>query len=311
MKYVITGGAGFIGSHIVEELVSQGHEVVVIDNLYNTTKDKIKSSLKKIRFVKGDVRNLELLKKEFEGADFVLHLAALISVTESVRKPEEYHEVNVGGTRNVLEAAKLNNVKRVVFSTSCAVYGSTQTVPQDEKLQPMPMSPYAENKLEGEKLCKEYYEKHGLKTICLRYFNVFGPRQDPKSPYAGVISIFAQKLLDNVQPTIFGDGEQTRDYVFVKNVVQANLLACKAEKGFGEIFNIGTEKETSVNTILNLLNKYLGKDAKPIYAPAREGEMSRACADCTKAKKTLGYKVTYSFEQGLKENLEWLKQQNR
>jgi len=308
MKYIITGGAGFIGSHIVEELVRQAQEVVVIDNLYNTSKDKIKPSLKKIRFVKGDVRNLELLKKEFKGADFVLHLAALISVTESVKKPEEYHEVNVGGTRNVLEAAKLNNVKRVVFSSSCAVYGSTDKVPQDESLKPTPMSPYAENKLEGEKLCKEYYKSHGLKTICLRYFNVFGPRQDPKSPYAGVISIFAQKLLDNVQPTIFGDGEQTRDYVFVKNVVQANLLACKTEKGFGEIFNIGTEKETSVNTILKLVNKGFGKDIKPIYAPAREGEMARACADCTKAKKTLGYKVNYSFENGLAQTISWLQE---
>jgi len=308
MKYIITGGAGFIGSHIVEELVRQGQEVVVIDNLYNTTKDKIKRCLKKIRFVKGDVRDIELLKKEFKGADFVLHLAALISVTESVRKPEEYREVNVGGTRNVLEASKLNNVKRVVFSSSCAVYGSTGKVPQDESLEPMPMSPYAENKLEGEKLCKEYYKNHGLKTVCLRYFNVFGPRQDPKSPYAGVISIFAQKLLDNEQPTIFGDGEQTRDYVFVKNVVQANLLACKAEKGFGEVFNIGTEKEISVNTILKLVNKGFGKDIKPIFAPAREGEMSRACADCTKAKKVLGYRVNYSFEHGLTQTISWLQE---
>lgn len=307
MRYVVTGGSGFIGSHIVEELVKQNQDVVVIDNLYNTTKDKIKSSLKKIRFVEGDIRDLELLKKEFKGADYVLHLAALISVTESVRKPEEYHEVNVGGTRNVLEAARINNVKRVVLSSSCAVYGSTKKVPQDESLKPMPMSPYAENKLEGEKLCKEYYQKHGLKTICLRYFNVFGPRQDPKSPYAGVIPIFVQKLLDNEQPTIFGDGEQTRDYVFVKNIVAANLLACKAEKGFGEIFNIGTEKETSVNTILKLLNKHLGKNAKPVYAPAREGEMARACADCTKAKKALGYKVIYSFEEGLAQTISWLK----
>ncbi len=317
MRYVVTGGAGFIGSHLVEELVKRGQDVVVIDNLSNGRLERLKKFMDKIRFVKGDILDIELLKKEFLNADYVLHYAALISVTESVQHPDQCMRINVDGTRNVLEAAMLCKVKRVVFASSCAVYGDTKIVPTKEDSKLNPLSPYAASKVEGEKLLKQYYEEHGLETIAFRYTNVFGPRQDPSSPYAGVISIFIKKILNNEQPIIYGDGEQTRDFVFVKNIVEANMLACKAkkvknEKGidiFGNIFNISTQKEVSVNKLFSTINKLTHKKIKPIMAPAREGEIRRSCADCSKAKKFLGYKSKHSFEHGLKKTISWVKQQ--
>ncbi|MBU1199346.1 MAG: NAD-dependent epimerase/dehydratase family protein [Nanoarchaeota archaeon] len=310
MKYVVTGGAGFIGSHIVEELVKKGEDVVVIDNLSagtNNLPDLPKDILEKIKFIKGDICDLNLLKEEFQDVDFVLHHAALISVRESVEKKDEYTAVIHEGTRNILEAARLNNVKRVVFASSCAVYGNTNIIPQTEQLETNPLSPYAELKLSAEKLCNEYYKKHGLKTIILRYFNVFGPRQSPDSTYAGVIPLFIKKVLNNETPNIYGDGEQTRDFVFVKDIVNVNLLACKANAGFGEPINIGTGQETSVNKILFLINKHLNKNVKPNFAPEKKEELKRACSDNTKAEKLLGFKAKYGFEQGLKETIEWIK----
>jgi len=307
MKYVITGGAGFIGIHLVEELVSRGEDVVVIDNFSNSRKGLLKKAWNKIKLIKGDVRDFKLLKKEFKNTDFVLHHAALISVINSLKNPELYKEVNVGGTRNVLDAARVNNVKRVVFASSCAVYGDTGIIPQTESLEPRPLSPYAKFKLEGERLCKEYYNKYDLKTIVLRYFNVFGPGQNPNSPYAGVIPLFIKKVLNNEKPVIYGCGDQTRDFVFVKSIVKANLLACKAKIGFGEAINIGSGKETSVNQILMLINKYLNKDVKPVFAPERKGELRRSCSDNTKAERILGYKEEYGFEQGLRATIKWVK----
>ncbi|KYK25286.1 hypothetical protein AYK26_02280 [Euryarchaeota archaeon SM23-78] len=310
MKYVITGGAGFIGSHLVEELVKIGADVVVIDNLSIGRKEVLRDVLNQISFVKGDITDFELLKKELEGCDFVLHHASLISVIESVEKPELYRKVNLEGTRNVLEAARLNNVKRVIFSSSCAVYGNTDKIPQTESMKPEPLSPYAQFKLKAEKLCDEYYKKHKLKTFILRYFNVFGPRQSSESQYAGVIPLFIKKVLNNETPIIYGDGNQTRDFVFVKDIVKANLLACKAKAGFGEPMNIGSGKEIRVNQILRLINKNLNKEIKPLFAPERKGELRRACSDNSKAEKMLGYKNKYDFEQGLRATIEWVKQAN-
>nr|MCK4929920.1 NAD-dependent epimerase/dehydratase family protein [Nanoarchaeota archaeon] len=201
--------------------------------------------------------------------------------------------------------------KRVIFSSSCAVYGDTDQIPTKEDVQTNPLSPYAQLKLEGEKLCKEYYKKYGLKTISLRYFNVFGPKQNPDSEYAGVIPLFIKKVLNNKHPIIYGDGKQTRDFVFVKNIVNANLLACRANNGFGESINIGSGKETSVNRILMLINKYLNKQIKPRFASERKGELRRSCSDNSKAENILGYKEKYGFEEGLKVTIEWVKQRNK
>ena len=309
MKYIVTGGAGFIGSHLVDELVRRGEEVVVVDNLVTGNKENLKNAYSKIRFAQGDIKNLGFLKKEFKGADFVLHHAALISVVESMSKPEDYELNNVQGTRNVLEAARINNVKRVVFSSSGAVYGN-QPIPFTEETQTELLSNYAKNKFEGEKLCKEYYDKHGLKTVIFRYANVFGPRQDPKSDYAGVISIFIKKLLRGEIPNIYGDGEQTRDFVYVKNIVEANILACKAESGFGEPINIGAGKETSVNELYRTISKILGNKENPNYAPAREGEARKAFLDITKAGRILGYKCRYDLMTGIKDTVEWFRQKS-
>jgi len=309
MRYLVTGGAGFIGSHVVEELVRKGQYITVIDNLATGKKERLMPFMDQIRFVQGDVRDDDLLNREMKGIDYVIHLAALISVVESVEQPELYHDVNVNGTRKLLDAAKRYGVKRFIVPSSCAVYGDLKKLPFKENTIPKPASPYGQNKLEIEKLCKEYDDKLGLRTFTLRFFNVFGPRQEPKSAYAGVISIFIQKIIDNESPKIFGDGKQTRDFIYVKDVVNALLKACKAEKGFGEVYNIGSEREISVNEIFKIISKILKKNIKPVYAPARKGEVKRALSDCSKAKKAMGFSLKFDFEKGLKETINWMKNQ--
>ena len=309
MKYVVTGGAGFIGSHLTQELVDQGEEVTVIDDLSTGNQQRLKNISDKIRIVKGDIRDLEFLKKEFKGVDFVLHQAALISVPESIEKKELYKEVNVTGTGNVLEAARTNKVKRVIFSSSAAVYGDTESLPVKESTELKPLSPYAEFKIKGEQMCAEYYQKHGLKTIVLRYFNVFGPGQDPESEYAVVIPLFIKKVLENKSPIIYGDGDQTRDFIYIRNIVHANMLALKTDnqEAFGNPINIGSGQEISINQLLRLVNKNLGKKIEPEFSPEREGDIRHSCSDISKAKELLGYGNKYSFEQGLKETIEWFK----
>ena len=309
MKYVVTGGAGFIGSHLTQELVDQGEEVTVIDDLSTGNQQRLKNISDKIRIVKGDIRDLEFLKKEFKGVDFVLHQAALISVPESIEKKELYKEVNVTGTGNVLEAARTNKVKRVIFSSSAAVYGDTESLPVKESTELKPLSPYAEFKIKGEQMCAEYYQKHGLKTIVLRYFNVFGPEQDPESEYAVVIPLFIKKVLENKSPIIYGDGDQTRDFIYIRNIVHANMLTLKTDnqEAFGNPINIGSGQEISINQLLRLVNKNLGKKIEPEFSPEREGDIRHSCSDISKAKELLGYGNKYSFEQGLKETIEWFK----
>ncbi len=309
MRYLVTGGAGFIGSHVVEELVKKGQYITVIDNLATGKKERLAPFMDQIRFVQGDVRDDDLLNREMKGVDYVIHLAALISVVESVEQPELYRDVNVNGTRKLLEVAKRYGVKCFVVPSSCAAYGDLKKQPFKESMAPKPASPYGENKLEIERLCKEYYEKYGLRTFALRFFNVYGPRQDPKSAYAGVISIFIQKIINGEAPTIFGNGKQTRDFIYVKDIVAIVLKACKAEKGFGDFYNIGSEKEISVNDIFKMISKLVKKDIKPVYAPARKGEIKRALSDCSKAKKVLGFSTKYKFEEGLKETVNWMKGQ--
>lgn len=306
MKYLVTGGAGFIGSHIVDELLKQDNEVTIVDNLFS---GKLKNiDAKKVKFVNADIRDFEILKKECKGADFILHQAARRSVPASFEEPEEYHDVNINGTRNVLEAARLNDVKRVVFASSSSVYGNVDQFPQKESFDPDPISPYALTKLAGEKYLNLYYKIYGLKTFSLRYFNVFGPRQDPNSKYAVVIPIFIHHVLNNTQPTIDGDGLQSKDFSFVKNVVEANLLACSAKKGFGEAFNIANGEGMSVNDLLKNINKICSKSIKPLYGPPRIGDVRKSWADVAKAKEYLGYEPKVDLVQGLKRTIEWFKE---
>lgn len=305
MKYLVTGGAGFIGSNIVLELVRKGHEVGVIDNLSFGKIENLELVKDKIKFVEGDIRDLDLLEKEFKGVDFVLHQAALRSVPESFKKSEEYFDVNVNGTKNVLEAALRNNVKKVVFASSAAVYGDSEELPQKEDTMASPKSPYAQSKLDGERLCKEYSE-NGLKILMLRYFNVFGPMQDPSSEYSNVIPKFIKLVLEGIQPTIFGDGKQSRDFIYVKDVVKANLKAC--EEGIsGEVINIARGKGISVNGLLSNINSILGGEIRAKFEGSREGDVKHMLADISKQKKLLKIEPDYSFEEGLKETIDWFK----
>jgi len=304
MKYLVTGGAGFIGSHIVEELVRKGEEVTVIDNLSFGKLENLEKVNDKINFIEGDIRNLELLQNEFEGADFILHQAALRSVPKSLEAPEEYHDVNVNGTLNVLKAALENNVKKVVFASSSSIYGDAKEFPQKETHTPNPISPYAKTKLEAEKLCKEYSEK-GIETVSLRYFNVFGPKQDPSSQYAAVIPKFITSVLNNKQPIIYGDGKQSRDFTFVKNVVNANIKACQ-EKINKETINIACQKSITINELLRKINNILGKDIQAIYDDPRPGDAKHTLADTSKQKELLKLDLI-DFDQGLKETVEWFK----
>ncbi len=305
MKYVVTGGAGFIGSHIVEELVKKGDEVTVIDNLSFGKIDNIKSVLNKIRFINGDIMDLELLKKEFKGKDFVLHQAALKSVPKSFENPEEYEDVNENGTLNVLKAALENNVKKFVFASSSSVYGDCNIFPQKENFAPEPKSPYAKTKLEAEKICYEFSKK-GLGTVSLRYFNVFGPKQDPNSEYAAVIPKFITSILNNKQPIVYGNGNQSRDFTFVKNVVHANIKACEKDVN-GEIINIACGKETTINCLLKKINNDLGKNIKAKYEKERKGDVKHTLADISKQKRLLKLEPEYNFDAGLKETIEWFK----
>ncbi|MBS3175832.1 SDR family oxidoreductase [Candidatus Woesearchaeota archaeon] len=308
MKYIVTGGAGFIGSHIVEELVQQGKEVVIIDNFFTGKKENISPFLEKVKVVKGSVEDKKLLSKTIEEGDIILHQAALRSVPSSFENPEAYNNVNINGTFHVLEVAHEKKADRVVFASSSSVYGDSKICPQQENLPPSPKSPYALTKYAGEIYCKIFYEYYGLKTIALRYFNVFGPRQDPHSQYAALIPLFIEAVAQNRPPAIHWDGNQSRDFTYVKNVVRANLAAAHTKKGFGEVFNVADGKSVSVNEVLLKINAILGKNVKGhITGTARAGDIRKTQGDPGKAKKILNYVSKYSFDDGLKETIKWYK----
>ncbi|MFC1690823.1 SDR family oxidoreductase [Nanoarchaeota archaeon] len=306
MKYIITGGAGFIGSHIAEELVKDDNEVVVIDSLYDGKKENLNGFFDKVKFVKEDIRNEEVLKKEFKDADFVLHQAARRSVPQSLLEPKEYNDVNINGTLAILEAARARDVKRVVLASSSSVYGDIDVMPEKETFSPDPLSPYALSKLAGEHYLKIFFKLYGLETVSLRYFNVFGQRQDPASEYAAVIPLFIKLIGNDKQPTIFGDGKQTRDFTFVKNVVEGNLLACQAKKAAGEVFNLADGEAISVNQLVEKINVLLEKDIKPTYTDIRQGDVKHTLADPTKAREILGYKGKFKLDEGLKITADWV-----
>lgn len=302
MKYIVTGGAGFIGSHIAETLAGT-HDVVVIDNLSSGKLENLAGFSKNVRHIKGSITDLPLLRDAFTGADGIFHLGAIASVARSVDDPVATHETNLTGTLNVLLAARDCGVKKVVFSSSSAVYGDEPTLPKREKMSPFPLSPYAVSKLAGEYYCNVFFELFGLKTVSLRYFNVYGPRQDPLSEYAAVIPKFITRLLHHEAPLIFGDGNQTRDFVYVKDVVQANLLAMQSTKT--GTFNIGSGKSLDLNTLARTLSEIMEIPLPPLYEKARSGDIRDSVSDITAAKKSLGYGAKYSLEGGLEETITW------
>jgi nucleoside-diphosphate-sugar epimerase len=305
MRYVVTGGAGFIGSNTVEELVRRGHSVVVVDDFSAGKEENLAECRNKITLIKGSITDIETVRKAMHEADFVLHLAARTSVPRSVKDPIETNRVNIDGTLNVLVAARDAKVKRFVFAASSSAYGETPTLPKVETMQPQPISPYGVSKYVGELYAQVFGRCYGLENVCLRYFNIFGPKQDPSSPYSGVLAKFCTAFLEDTQPVIFGDGQQTRDFTYVENAVQANLLACEAPNVSGRVFNIGVGGRFSLNTTIALLNKISAKQIEPKYDPPRDGDIRDSQADIRPARELLGYDPQVQYEEGLRRTFEW------
>jgi UDP-glucose 4-epimerase len=303
--FLVTGGAGFIGSNIVEELVKRGEKVRVIDNFSTGRRENLSAFLEHIELVEGDLRDINRVKDAVSGVDYILHLAALPSVPRSVRNPIASNEVNVSGTINILTAAKDASVKRVIYSSSSSIYGDTPALPKNETMAPNPLSPYAVSKLAGEYYCRVFYSVYGLETVCLRYFNIFGPRQDPASQYAAVIPLFINALHYGERPTIFGDGSQSRDFTYVANAVQANLLAVRAPQVPGGVFNIACGKRYSLNEVVEKLNRIMETRIEPIHKEPRIGEVKHSLADISLARQFLSYEPIISFEEGLIRAVAW------
>jgi dTDP-glucose 4,6-dehydratase len=301
-EVLVAGGAGFIGSHIVDKLIDANAKVTVIDNLFAGQLENIEQHKKNknFRFIKGDIRNLKLVKETIKSVDFVINAAAVVSVPRSIENPLLVNEVNVKGTLNLLKASLDSDVKRFIQASSASVYGDAQTLPVCEDFAPKPLSPYAVSKLAADNYASVFYQVYGLETVCLRYFNVYGPRQ-ANNPYSGVITIFANDLLSNRAPKIFGDGKQTRDFVFVEDVASANLLAL-TKNAVGEIFNIASGKATTINKLIQILQKTMGKkNLKPVHQEPRAGDIRFSYASIEKARTRLGYAPKVSLENGLKE----------
>jgi nucleoside-diphosphate-sugar epimerase len=311
MRFVVTGGAGFIGSNTVDELVKRGHSVVVLDDLSAGKEENLSEVRNKITFIKGSIADMETVRKAMHEAEYVLHLAARTSVPRSVKDPIESNRVNIDGTLNILVAARDAKVKRVVFAASSAAYGETPTLPKVETMPAVPISPYGITKFVGEMYLQVFGRCYGLENVSLRYFNVFGPRQDPGSPYSGVLAKFCNAFLDQTQPTIFGDGEHTRDFTYVENAVEANLLACEAPHVSGKVFNVGFGGRTSLNRVVELLGKISGTPLEAKHEPAREGDIKDSQADISAARELLGYEPRVDFEEGLRRTMEWYRSQRQ
>lgn len=301
--YLVTGAAGFIGSNIVEELIRRGEQVRALDNLATGRISNLQPFLENVEFIEGDINDDTLLATVMSGADYVLHQAALPSVPRSVDEPLSAHHANATGTLKVLIAARDAGVKRVVFASSSSVYGDSPTLPKQEDMPTAPLSPYAVNKLAGEEYCKVFARVYGLPTVALRYFNVFGPRQDPKSQYAAAIPAIATQMLIGQSPTIYGDGTQTRDFTYVSNVVEANLLACSHDEAVGLAINIAGGERISLLELVTRLNNLLGTHIEPDFTPARVGDVKHSLADITRAEAKLGYSLKVDFSEGLARTL--------
>ncbi len=307
-RYLVTGGAGFIGSHLCRRLVAEGHAVRVLDNLSTGKRANLEGV--EVDWAVGDLRDEALLAKALRGVEYVHHHAAIASVAVSVAQPLLEQEVNVVGTLRLLEAARQAGVRRLVFAASAAAYGNNPESPKREDMRPEPASPYGLSKVAGEYYCRIYSEIFGLETVCLRYFNVFGPRQDPASPYSGVISLFVKRLLLGQPPIIQGDGEQSRDFVYVEDVVQANLRASQVDQARGEVYNVGCGQSTTIRELAGRLNHLLGTGLEPEFAPARPGDVRRSLADISRARAGLGYAPAVGLAEGLEHTLEWMRTSN-
>ena len=306
--YLVTGGAGFIGSHLAQELVRRGYRVRVLDSFLTGKRENLERFRDKIELLEGDIRNLDICRRAVKGMDFVLHQAALPSVQSSIQDPFSTNAINVGGTLNVLWAAARAKVKKLVFDSSTSVYGDDPHLPKREDMVGNPLSPYALSKWIGEKYCQIFARIYDLPTVCLRYFNVFGPRQDPLSQYAAVIPLFIIKILNGEPPVIYGDGEQTRDFVYVSNVVEANILATAAKNGPGEVFNIACAESTTINALVQQINAALATDIKAVYREARPGDIRYSLADLSKARQMLKYQPAEDFSEGLKKTIAWYRE---
>lgn len=304
MNALVTGGAGFIGSHLSEELVRRGHTVRVADSLITGKRSNL-DHIPGVEFREGDLADLSFAQDVVQGCDYVLHQAAIPSVPRSVKDPITSNRANVDATLNVLVAARDAGVKRLVFAGSSSAYGNTPTLPKHEGMPTNPLSPYALQKVVGEQYLQMFTRLYGLETVSIRYFNVFGPRQDPSSPYSGVISVFATALLENRSPKIYGDGEQTRDFTYVANVVDGVLRACEAPKASGEVINVATGGRISLNDLFKEMKKIVGAGVEPSHVEPRQGDVKDSQADITKAKAILGYEPIVSFEEGLKRTIAW------
>jgi nucleoside-diphosphate-sugar epimerase len=305
-SYLVTGGAGFIGSHLAEELLRRGHQVRVADSLITGKRANL-ASIKAAEFLEGDLAELPFAAQAVAGMDYVLHQAAIPSVPRSVEDPVTSNRANITATMNTLWAAKSAGVRRLVYAASSSAYGNTPTLPKHEDMPTSPLSPYALQKLVGEQYCRLFTSLYGFETVSIRYFNVFGPRQDPGSPYSGVISQFAAALLAGRQPTIYGDGGQTRDFTYVANVVDGVLRACEAPKAGGEVINVATAGRISLNDLVRVMNAIIGSNVQPVYKEPRAGDVRDSQADIAKAKALLGYIPTVSLEDGLKLTLDWFR----
>ena len=307
--YLVTGGAGFIGSHLAEELVRRGHHVRVVDSLI-TGKRRNLEHVPGVEFIQGDLADHAVCLRAVKGIDYVLHQAAIPSVPRSVEDPIASNRANIDASINLLVAARDAGVKRLVYAGSSSAYGDTPTLPKREDMAPDPLSPYALQKLVAEQYCQMFTRLYGLETVTTRYFNVFGPRQDPGSPYSGVISLFASALLDRRQPTIYGDGGQTRDFTYVANVVDGVLRACEVPHIGGEVINVATGGRISLNDLLRMMNRIVGTDIHAVYRETRAGDVRDSQADIAKAQHLLGYRPTISLEDGLKLTLDWCRRES-
>ncbi len=308
-SYLVTGGAGFIGSHLTEELVRRGHRVRVVDSLITGRRRNL-DHIAHVEFVEGDLAEMSVAERAVRGVDYVLHQAAIPSVPRSVSDPITSNRANIDATLNILVAARDARVRRLVYAGSSSAYGDTPTLPKREDMATGPLSPYALQKLVGEQYCQMFTRLYGFETVTIRYFNVFGPRQDPGSPYSGVISLFSTALLEGRQPTIYGDGEQTRDFTYVANVVDGVLRACEAKDAAGEVINVATGGRISLNELLRVMNRIVGTRIEPIYAAPRAGDVRDSQADIGKAARLLGYRPTVSLEEGLRHTLDWCRAEN-
>ena len=310
IKYLVTGGAGFIGSNIVAELLRRGDSVKVLDNFSSGKRENLKMFEKDIELIEGDIRSYHIVQQAVKGVEVILHQAALPSVPRSIKDPITTNEVNVNGTLNILESSVSAKVRKVVYASSSSVYGDNPVLPKNESMLPNPLSPYAVSKLAGEKYCSVFSMIYGLETVSLRYFNVFGPNQDPSSQYSAVIPKFIKAIMNEKRPVIYGDGEQSRDFTYVSNIVEANILSSSSECDSGIAINCACSDQITLNELVNNINKYLGHHMKAIYEKPRAGDIKHSFADISLAKETINYKPLINFEDGLKLTIQSYLQNN-